>query len=528
MKRSVLLAVFLAVLSPSLFAAIGPFTTKVAFTSDRDGNFEIYTMLPTGASQTRLTNNTATDTHPSFSPDGTKIAFMSDRDGNEEIYIMNADGSAQEPVTHNPASDSQPTWSPDGRLIVFQSTRNGGFDIFAMNADGSGVTQLTNDPGFDLDPAFSPAGTKIAFTSSRDGNFEIYSMNPDGTSQTRLTNNTLFEGRADFSPDGTKIAFNRNVPSNGGFTKQVMIMNADGTNATVLTSAGANGNPVFSLDGSRIFFDSTRNLPTEIFSMAVDGSNQVRLTNNTFGDTAPSTQNLFEVETFGVYRPTTGKWVLHTANASQAIDINVNFGGQPGDLPVAGNWDGDTRTDIGVFHDGTFRRALLKKSFFGITVADEIFPVSFGLPGDLPVVGDWDGDGKDEVGIFRPGPTGKFFLRLPNGTSITFNFGTAGDLPVAGDWNGDGIDTVGIYRPDDGTFLLTNSFANVVDFQFTVGGPGDQPMAGDWFATGRDGVGLYVPSSSLMVLLPDLFSKPSFFFTFGQHGDLPVAGSWLP
>lgn len=529
MKRTVCLAVFLVALCPSIFAASGPFTTKLAFTSDRDGNFEIYTMIPNGANQTRLTNNAAADTHPSFSPDGTKIAFTSDRDGNEEIYVMNANGTSQTRLTDDPASDSQPTWSPDGTRIVFQSNRGGSLDIFVMSATGGGATQLTNSPGFDIDPAFSPTGTKIAFTSSRDGNFEIYSMNANGTGQTRLTNNLFFEGRPDFSPDGTKIAFNRNVPSNGGFTKQVMLMNADGTNGTVLTSAGANGNPAFSPDGKRIFFDSTRNLPgTEIFAMAADGSNEIRITNNTFGDTTPSPQATFEVETFAVFRPALGKWILSTENESPAITLTADFG-QPGDLPVSGNWDGDTRTDIGVFRNGTFHLALLKTGFTGITEIEELPPISFGLPGDLPVAGDWDGDGKDEVGVFRPRVNGRFFLRQPNGTAIAFNFGTLGDLPVAGDWNRDGIETVGVYRPDDvGAFLLTNSFTGGVDIQFNIGGSDALPMAGDWFGSGRDGVGLFVPGSSLMVLLPELFSKPSFFFTFGQSGDLPVAGSWLP
>jgi Tol biopolymer transport system component len=84
----------------------------IAFQSSRDGNYEIYVMNADGTEQTRLTDNSARDMNPSWSPDGRKIAFHSRRDGNNEIYIMNADGSEQRNLTNNPAHDWLPSWSP--------------------------------------------------------------------------------------------------------------------------------------------------------------------------------------------------------------------------------------------------------------------------------------------------------------------------------------------------------------------------------------------------------------------------------
>ena len=86
--------------------------TKIAFTSDRDGNNEIYVMnAQDGSNQTNLTIDPATDEFPSWSPDGENIAFTSARDGNTEIYVMNAqDGSNQTRLTDNPASDALPEW----------------------------------------------------------------------------------------------------------------------------------------------------------------------------------------------------------------------------------------------------------------------------------------------------------------------------------------------------------------------------------------------------------------------------------
>src|SRR2546430_11203095 len=112
-------------------------TSRIAFTSDRDGNAEIYAMDPDGLALSRLTNNAAPDSSPSWSPDGRHIAFASMRDGNSEIYGMNADGSAPTRLTHNPPADPEPSWSPDGHRIPVASTRGNSSEIHVPNADGS-------------------------------------------------------------------------------------------------------------------------------------------------------------------------------------------------------------------------------------------------------------------------------------------------------------------------------------------------------------------------------------------------------
>src|SRR5918992_5604298 len=121
-----------------------------------------------------------------------KIAFTSTRDLNEEIYVMNAeDGSNQTRLTNNNDIDQFPNWSPNSTKIAFTNTRDLNFEIYVMNAeDGSNQIRLTNNNSSDTHPSWSPDGTKIAFTSTRDGNFEIYVMNAeDGSNQIRLTNN---------------------------------------------------------------------------------------------------------------------------------------------------------------------------------------------------------------------------------------------------------------------------------------------------------------------------------------------------
>jgi hypothetical protein len=173
---------------------------RIAFTSNRDGNWEIYVMNADGSGVTRLTNNPAEDDLPSWSPDGRRIAFASNRDGNREIYVMNADGSGQINLTNNPAYDGVPSWSPDGRRIAFVSNRDGNREIYVMNADGSGQINLTNNPAYDDLPSWSLDGRRIAFVSNRDGNREIYVMNADGSGVTRLTNNPAWDEWPAWSP----------------------------------------------------------------------------------------------------------------------------------------------------------------------------------------------------------------------------------------------------------------------------------------------------------------------------------------
>src|SRR5206468_11602724 len=87
---------------------------QIAFTTNRDGNDEIYLMNADGTGLVNLTNTAAFDGYPTWSPDGSKLAFRSDRDGNAEIYVMNADGTGLINLTNNAAFDGYPRWSPDG------------------------------------------------------------------------------------------------------------------------------------------------------------------------------------------------------------------------------------------------------------------------------------------------------------------------------------------------------------------------------------------------------------------------------
>jgi TolB protein len=120
------------------------------------------------------------------------LLFTSNRDGNNEIYLLKTGQTEWTNLTNHPASDNWPEWSPDGSQIAFQSNRNGNLDIWVMNSDGSNLTPLTDDPKHDYLPAWSPDGLEIIFTSwrnepgDREHENHVYLMNADGSDQRRL------------------------------------------------------------------------------------------------------------------------------------------------------------------------------------------------------------------------------------------------------------------------------------------------------------------------------------------------------
>src|SRR5262245_56818218 len=99
-----------------------------------------------------------------------KIAFASDSDGDFDIFTLNADGTLRSNLTAAGSfDDKQPVWSPDGSKIAFASNRGGNMDIYVMSSYGSGVTRITDSPASDTQPSWSADGTQLAFTSTRVG-----------------------------------------------------------------------------------------------------------------------------------------------------------------------------------------------------------------------------------------------------------------------------------------------------------------------------------------------------------------------
>lgn len=262
---------------------------RIAFASNRDGDFEIFVMDGDGTNVTQLTFNTASDGTPVWSPDGSRIAFASNRDGNKEVYVMNDDGTNQTRLTTSTGEDIYPAWSPDGAKIAFYSTRDGGNrEIYVMNADGSNQANLSNHPSADRSPSWSPDGSKIAFTSERGGARGIWVMDADGNNPVRLFQSGTSDGPC-WSPDGRKIVFMTDRDLTSAY--QLYVINSDGTNDRRLTFSNANEETIaqcWSWQPGLIAFSSDRDGNNEIYLWNNGGTNQIRLTNNSADDRQPS------------------------------------------------------------------------------------------------------------------------------------------------------------------------------------------------------------------------------------------------
>jgi Tol biopolymer transport system component len=266
-----------------------PNGARIAFVSNRDGFFQIYSMNANGSDAKKLSNNTAVDGFPSWSPDGTKIAFVSGNLNDAttfEIYVMNADGTNRTRLTNNSVVDAWPNWSPDSTKIVFMSGRTlldpNSFEVYVMNADGNNRTQLTNNSILDAQPSFSPDGTKILFVSGDAGNppgVEIYVMNVDGNNKTQLTHNSVTDGFPAWSPDGTKIVLASGDPFDGK-TVELFVMNADGSSPIRLTNNSV-------LDWFPDWQPATNNFQFSTDSYSVgEGAGSATITVSRSGDTS--------------------------------------------------------------------------------------------------------------------------------------------------------------------------------------------------------------------------------------------------
>jgi hypothetical protein len=158
------------------------------------------------------------------------------------------------------------------------------------------------------------------------------------------------------------------------------------------------------------------------------------------------------------------RWELSDENPPVLPNLPAFFYGAVGQVPIAGDWDGDGQTGIGVYDSD--RGAFLLRNL--PTDGPPDFSFAFGAPGQLPVVGNWDGTGGDEVGVYNPA-TGQWALAASNPleglaplfTQFTFG-GQIGSRPVAGDWDGNGTDGIGVFFPQPsgfGGFLLKNEAA---------------------------------------------------------------------
>lgn len=243
---------------------------RLVFASNRDGNWNIYSVAPDGTDARQLTSSPATDLRPALSADRRRIAFFSTR-GPTGIYVMNVDGTDVQLVYPTAAvgyvqwqsSVDWLSWAPDGRRLAFQ----GQAGVYVLDVQRRTVAHIRADAG---SPAWSPDGEWIAFHAAGG----LHRMRPDGGGAELL----LVEGQMPaWSPDGSRLAFisNRDGPLNVYVLALASRTVSRATTALDIRDRG----PAWSPEGDRIAFTRDTFPTADIWTVAPDGSNLQRVTN---------------------------------------------------------------------------------------------------------------------------------------------------------------------------------------------------------------------------------------------------------
>jgi hypothetical protein len=192
----------------------------------------------------------------------------------------------------------------------------------------------------------------------------------------------------------------------------------------------------------------------------------------------------------------------------------------------ANDYDGDGKSDIGVYRPSTGTWFIERSTSNNTT----FFSTQWGTATDVPVPGDYDGDGKADVAIYRPSTGVWYVLRSSTNytTFFTSTWGMGTDIPVPGDYDGDGKTDVAVYRPSTGGWFVERSSTNYTSFfSLTWGASGDVPVPGDYDGDGKTDVAVYRPSTGGWFVERSSTNYTSFFsLTWGTSGDIPVPGDY--
>jgi len=231
------------------YPAWAPDKSKIAFTANPEGNYNIYTMTPQGTRITQITTAESDDKDPSWFADGRHIAYSQERKKivGRETFLFKVDIESKKTERILPDYGKKhaiPHVSPSNQLITFTGKRLMGWDVAIYDTQTKTV-QFLEEGGDSCRARFSKDGKKLAYVSgSADGKGDIWLMNPNGTNKTRLTErDETYDYFPSWSPDGHYIAFNSSTQHDHNGDWQLYIIEIE-TKKTILVFDSP-GNDVF-------------------------------------------------------------------------------------------------------------------------------------------------------------------------------------------------------------------------------------------------------------------------------------------
>lgn len=281
------------------------------YVSEKTGDWEVYSIdIQSEGTEKNLTRNSADDVLPVPSALFDKVAFTSDRTGNPEVFVMNIDGSGVVQITQRAGADALSAWSPDGTKLLILSEQGNETDLNEYDFRTGMQTQLTDYPGSEANASYSPDGSMILLMVEDSSNREIWLLSSDGSFLQAVSPDPSNDVMPAWSPDGAAIAF---LSDRGGQGYRLYLYDMAFGTTSLLSGAGVDesiGWFSWAPDGGKLVFDSDISGTTQLYLVDANANERTQLT------------NLSEGASFGSW-DLTGSSVVFSCEADGETEICV-------------------------------------------------------------------------------------------------------------------------------------------------------------------------------------------------------------